>query len=149
MTQTQHENLVTKLNREMIRARFINRPKRIVPLGVDLPDLEDLTPYLALQELSAASTLHVDRLADDHGKADEAMQLAGMICKSLVVQETRERVFSDTDMQVVSEMGLSVLFPIVKRIKEVSDLTDNSLDDALKNSKKTPDSDSRTSSQES
>ena len=122
------------LNEEQVRAAFLNRPKKRVPFEESIEGLEQLDGQLAIQELSAAATTHVELLAKQRdGEADEALMLAGIVAKALVLRRTHNRIFKDTDIQAVSEFGLSILKPLSEKIAEVSGISPDALTNAKKN----------------
>jgi hypothetical protein len=130
------------------RALFFQRKLAIVPLTDSLLGLEQLDGQLSVMELTAAAASRADKLAKtSDGIADEALQLGATVALSLVMSDTKERVFSDADIEGVAAFGMTVLKPISMKIKEVSGLlTPAEVETAKKNSSQTHGSDSRTSS---
>jgi hypothetical protein len=122
------------MNRAQAREMFLARKRLTQDLTDTLPGLEDLTGQLAIKELTAAETTHVDELSkDENDKSSDALQMAGLIAKCLVFKADGQRLFEDNDIQALSELGLSVLTPIATKAAKLSGLDMKALDDAKKN----------------
>lgn len=122
------------MNREQIRAAFMNRKLKTVDFTQSLPDLEDLDGQLSLRELTAASSVQLDAAGEQNSSVPkEALQMGSMITASLVTRDTQEQVFGDADVEFVANMGLSVLVPIAEQIAVLSGTTVAALANAKKN----------------
>jgi hypothetical protein len=126
------------LTREQIREKLLNFKKKTVDFIGSLPGLEELNGELAIRELSAADTSAISGMAKSEDGYQDHLDVAGTVARGLVHRETKERIFSDLDMEAVAEFGLSVLRPIVEEIKKISGLNPTVVADAKKNSQPTP-----------
>lgn len=122
------------MNREEIRAAFMNRKLKTVDFTASLPDLESLDGQLSLRELTAASSVQVDAAGSQNSSVPkEALQMGGMVIAALVTRDTAEQVFETADVEFVAQFGLSVLVPIAEQIAVLSGTTVQALADAKKN----------------
>lgn len=126
------------LTKDQIRARMMNFGKKVVDFEGVLPGLEDLAGELAIRELSAADTSAISGVATTENGYDNALDIGATIARGLISKATGERVFSDTDAQTISEFGLSVLSPLINKIKEISGLSATAVQDTKKNSLSQP-----------
>ena|SRR6266699_1420346 len=105
------------------RALLFNRKLQEKPVEFSLPGLEELDGELSVLELKASELKQCEKLAEGpDGEADEILMMAAVVCKSLVMRATKERLFSDTDMGTinyatgegsgVAAFGLVVLKPL-------------------------------------
>ena len=147
-TPTPTPTPVTPMSIEDIRAAFLNRKKTIVNVDDVLPDLDMLNGQLALQELSANSVSHAQKLADDHGETDSVLFMAALVVKSLVERSSQQRIFKDNDLQAVADFGLSVIMPLAEDVKNLSGIGKTAQAQAKKSSQNSQESDSATSSTE-
>lgn len=137
------------MNAQDARALFLNLQLSTTDFTTELPGLAELTGLLAIRELSAKDAVQSEKLSlGRDGKTDDAEMLGAMIVRSLVLRETKERIFQDNDMDAVASLGLSVLTPIATQIKEVSGIDQVAVESAKKNLTPTTSSDSATSSPE-
>lgn len=122
------------MNREEIRAAFMNRPLQTLDLNATLPGLEQLEGQLSLQELTAETAVQSETLGQTNTETpDKALQLGATIIAALITRDTKERVFADADVQFVANFGLSVITPIATQIAELSGTTVDALANAKKN----------------
>lgn len=126
------------MNATEARVLLFKRKLKYEDYELSIPGVPELDGQLGLLELTAAATMQVDKLSkNEDGESEESLQLAGMVAQSLVMRETKERIFSDNDIEAVSGFGLSVLVPLSQRIKAMSGLDEDALELAKKNLKKT------------
>lgn len=106
-----------------VRAALFNRKLREFPIDFVIEGLEMYTNELSVLELTGTDTSHANKLAvDSDGKSDPILSQAAVVCKSLIIRETKERVFADLDLDMVAGMGLSVLKPVGDLVTQVSGL---------------------------
>lgn len=122
------------MNAAEARALLFQRKLSYEDYAGSLPGVPELDGLLGLIELPANESLQAEKLATDaNGEQDQSIILAGQVVKALVMRDTKERVFPDTDIQGVAGFGLSVLIPLNNRIKALSGLDDSALETAKKN----------------
>ncbi len=147
------------MNAAEARALLFQRKLHEVPVDFSLPDLEVLDGQLSMLELTAGDMQHAGKLAEGpDGTDDEIMMTAAMVCKSLVLRESKERIFSDTDIGAidfatgvssgVAGFGMTILKPLSELVAKACGLTADDLLAAKKNSPTIPVSASDTSSPE-
>ncbi len=110
------------------RALLFNRKLQEKPVEFSLPGLEELDGELSVLELKASELKQCEKLAEGPDeKTDEILMMAAVVCKSLVMRATKERLFSDTDMGTttgegsgVAAFGLVVLKPLSDLASEAS-----------------------------
>src|SRR5260221_13406873 len=110
------------------RALLFNRKLQEKPVEFSLPGLEELDGELSVLELKASELKQCEKLAEGPDeKTDEILMMAAVVCKSLVMRATNERLFSDTDMGTttgegsgVAAFGLVVLKPLSDLASEAS-----------------------------
>lgn len=120
-----------------IRARLFKRTLGILPVDdASLPeDLADLRGQLSVVELKGVDTSKAAKLATgSDGEIDELQANVALICQSLVLTETKERVFNDNDSEAVAAMGLSVIKPLSTLVQAVCGMNAEALAAAKKNS---------------
>jgi hypothetical protein len=130
-----------------VRAALFNRKLKELPVEFPIDGLEDYDGELSVLELKAKDARNAEKAAEDSdGVTNEVLMMAGIVVKSLMLRETKERVFQDNDLESVSEMGLSVLKPLNELISKASGVGPDALAAAKKNSPIVPGSASATSS---
>jgi hypothetical protein len=135
------------MNKEEARALLFQRKLTEVPVTISLPGLEALDNQLSVLELGADQMQHASKLAEGpNGESDNQLTMAAMICKSLVLRETKERLLNDLDFEAVTAWGTTVLLPLSKLVSQASGLGEDALEAAKKNSVTIPVSISATSS---
>src|SRR5258708_3831348 len=110
------------------RALLFNRKLQEKPVEFSLPGLEELDGELSVLELKASELKQCEKLSEgSDGETDEILMMAAVVCKSLVMRSTKERLFSDTDMGTttgegsgVAAFGLVVLKPLSDLASEAS-----------------------------
>lgn len=76
---------------------------------------------------------------DKEFKADPPRAVGRIVAKCLLMPGSSTSVFNETDLTVImSELGSSVLAPIIKRIQEMSGATPDAKAEAAKNLPPTP-----------
>ncbi len=136
------------MNALEIRARLFNRTLNILPVDdASLPeDLAELRGQLSVVELSGTDTSKAAKLATDaSGTVDELQANAAMICKALVLTETKERIFNDNDNETVAAFGLTLIKPLSELVQAVCGMNAKALENAKKNSLTIPASASNSS----
>ena len=109
------------MNAAEARALLFQRKLAELPVNVSLPDLAALDGQLSVIELSGADTTNARKLAmESDGTIDDMMAGAGMICASLVLRETKERILNMTDIQAVAGWGGTIITPLIELIGKVS-----------------------------
>lgn len=135
-----------------LEARALLFQRKLACKDVDwsIPGLPELDNQLAVLELGANQTgLSAQWATKPNGTVDNILAMASSVVLALVMRDTKERVFTDNDVEMVSMFGASVLRPLSELIVQVSGLDPNALEEAKKNLKKTQESASSTSSPES
>jgi hypothetical protein len=138
------------------RVLLFQRKLREMLVEESLPDLSELDGQLSMLELKAGDLQHANKLAEGpDGTADEILLTAAMVCKSLVMRDTKERLFSDNDMgsidystgtsSGVASFGMTIIKPLSDLVAQVCGLTPDALLAAKKNSPTIPVSASATS----
>jgi hypothetical protein len=144
------------MNAAEARALLFQRKLKEVPIEDSLPDLEALDGQLSVLELKAGEMQHANKLAQGpDGTADEIVLTAAMICKSLVLRATKERLFNDGDMGMINPatgessgvagFGMQVLKPLSDQVAKACGLSTQALLAAKKNSPIIPENASDTS----
>jgi hypothetical protein len=147
------------MNAAEARALLFKRQLSIENVEWSIPGLPELDGQLATLELRGNDTSHADKLAEGpDGETDEALATAALVCKALVMRDSKERVFSDTDMGSIDPItgvasgvvgfGMTVLKPLATQIMRVSQIGRFAIDTTKKNLTPTQESDSNTSSPE-
>lgn len=102
-------------------------PDAIIDSWESVEGLQELAPLkgqLSLLELKGNDTSDANKLAKgSDGEVDGLLVTAILICKALVLTESKERVFSDTDLHGVAGFGHTVLKPLETLIMELSNMT--------------------------
>lgn len=142
--------MTTRLTAQQIREKLINYKRRMRKLEVSLPDLEELDDHLAILEFTAKDVEDTQELSKgENGKVSDLLALGTLVARSLVLHDTKERIFQDNDAQfLVDNLGITVLMPLGEAVKDFNGIGSNALDKAKKNLPMTPDGDSATSSEE-
>ena len=131
------------------RALLFQRQLSSMPVTWSIPGIPQLDGLLSCLELGADQMNNCAKLAEvADGTTDNVLAMAASVCKSLVITETKERVFSDTDVQGVAGFGTSVVKPLSDLVEKVSGLTATAVDDVKKNSSTVPENVSSSSSPE-
>src|SRR5258708_186150 len=85
------------------RALLFNRKLQEKPVEFSLPGLEELDSELSVLELKASELKQCEKLAEGpDGETDEILMMAAVVAKSLIMRDTKERLFSDTDMGMIN-----------------------------------------------
>jgi hypothetical protein len=123
------------MNAAEIRAALYKRQLNLVTIDQSIPGVPELDGLLACIELNGQQTSLAEKLADTPQGTDQVLMMAAMVCQSLVTRDTKERIFSDTDVEGVAKFGLSVLKPLSELVAQASGLDADTLEAAKKNSK--------------
>ena len=136
------------MNKAEIRERILNRRLTILPIEQEIAGLEELTGFLAVRELTASQASRIDKIAKgEDGEEDDGLSIAATFAFALVERESRELIFNERDIGALSQvLGLSVLSPVAKLIKQMSGLDEDAPALLKKSLKKIRESDSGTSS---
>lgn len=122
------------MNAAEARALLFQNKLGYIDYEDSIPGIPQLDGLLGIIELPANEGLQISKQSTDaNGDADQSLILAGQVVKSLVMRDTKDRVFTDTDVQGVAGFGLSVLLPINKKIEALSGLNTDAVDAAKKN----------------
>ena len=131
------------------RALLFQRKLQEFPVDISLPGLEELDNQLSVLEMTGADTTNANKLVEGpDGKADGMAQTAAVICKALILRETKERIFTDNDIEAVVHFGLTILTPLSQSVAKASGGGVTAIEAAKKNSSTIPVSGSNTSSPE-
>jgi hypothetical protein len=123
-----------RFTKDEIQEKLLNRKRRMTKFEGSLPDLEDLDDHLATLELSAKDVEYAQEASKGaDGEVQEVLTLAGLIARSMLVYDTKERVFTDDHRGSIAEWGLLVVQPIGEAIRKSSGLTKKAVEDAKKN----------------
>lgn len=114
------------------RALLFKRKLQEKPVIFSIPGVEELDGELSMLELKASELKQAEKLADTPNGTDEILMMAGVIAKSLVMTDTKERVFSDNDIDTVADFGLVVLKGLSDLASEASGIGTDMLADAKK-----------------
>lgn len=128
------------------RALLFQRKLKEVLVEASIPGVPELDGLLSVLELKANDMSHASKLSEVNGVADEILMTAAMVCKSLVLRETKERLCSDLDLEGVASWGMTVLKPLSELVAQACGLTPEALVAAKDFLPATPVSDSSTSS---
>jgi hypothetical protein len=125
------------------RALLFQRKLRGKPVDFSIPGVPELDGKLYMLELTARDTRLIDKLAvDPDGNKDSIKAQAAVVCRGLVMAETKERVFSDLDMDMIAGngepddgkpvdgFGVSVLRMLGDEIGKLSGLEENFVEKA-------------------
>ena len=121
------------MNAAEIRAALYKRQLNLINVEESIPGLPELDGLLACIELNGQQTSQAEKLADTPQGTDQVLMMAAMVCQSLVTRDTKERIFSDTDVEGVAKFGLSVLSPLSKLVAIASGIDPDTLEQAKKN----------------
>lgn len=129
------------MDRAEIRAKILNRKLTIIPLEEEITGLEDLTGHLSIRELTASQAARIDKIAkSEDGEEDDGLSIAATFAFALIERETEKPIFEDEKVigQLAQVLGLSVLGPVAKIIKELSGIDDEqkAKEKAKKNSRR-------------
>lgn len=119
------------MNAEQARALIFQRKVAYQDFAGELPGIPELNEQLGILELPAAELVKATR--DQGDETDQALQLATIVAKSLVMRTSKERIFSDTDIESVAGFGLSILRPIAEEVNKISGVTPEMVEAAKKN----------------
>ena len=114
------------------RALLFNRKLQEKPVIFSIPGVEELDGELSMLELTGTELKQAEKLADTPDGADEIKMMAGVVAKSLIMRETKERLFSDNDIDTVAGFGLVALKPLSDLASETSGIGIDLLADAKK-----------------
>lgn len=133
------------MNAAEIRALLFSRKLAYEDFKGTLPRFPELDGQLGLLEISASDGIKATEIATgEDGKVDSSLQLASIVIDGLVQRTTKEHIFSETDLEMVAGFGMSILAPIARQIKALSNLDETAVEIAKKNLPPTPGSDSPT-----
>ena len=133
------------MNAAEVRALLFSKKLAYEDFEGTLPRFPELDGMLGTLEISASDGIQADRIAtDEDGKVDSALSLAYIVINSLVLRSTKEHIFSVTDLEAVAGFGMSVLAPIARQTRALSNLDAGAVEDAKKNLPPTTNSDSVT-----
>src|SRR6266487_227472 len=123
-----------------LEARTLLFQRKLACKEVDwsIPGLPELDNQLAILELGADQTGLAAKLAErPDGTTDNILAMAATVCFALVMRDTKERVFTDRDVEAVASLGASVLKPLGDLVVQASGLAPDALEEAKKNLKPT------------
>src|SRR5258706_8605754 len=83
------------------RALLFQRKMQEKPVIFEIPGVPELNGKLSMLELQASQLKQAERLADTPDGTDDVLMMAASIAKSLVLADTKERVFSDNDIGAI------------------------------------------------
>lgn len=124
-----------KMDALTARALLFQRKLAELQVEISLPGLEALDHQLSVLEIPGDSIQEGTELAKGpDGNVNAQIVQAFAICRSLVLRETKERIFSDTDVEAVAKFGISITKPLSDLVSEVSGMADGAVSTAKKNS---------------
>jgi hypothetical protein len=118
------------MNAEQARALLFQRKVAYKDFEGTIPGIPELTGHLGILEIPARQLVAATK---GENESDEALQLATIVAQALVMRGSKERVFSDTDIESVADFGLSILRPIAEEVNRVSGVTPEMVEQAKKN----------------
>jgi len=125
------------------RALLFQRKLQELLVDTSLPGLEELDGKLSVLELKGNEISQANKLAEaPDGTTESVLMQAAAIAKGLVMRDTKERVFSDGDVEGIAQFGATILKPLADLVAKASGLSPDALEAAKKNSSTTPVSDS-------
>src|SRR5260221_639683 len=86
---------------EEARALFFQRKLQVKPVIFSIPGLEELDGELSMLELQASQLKQAEKLSDTPDGTDEILIMAAVVAKSLIMTDTKKRLFSDTDIGTI------------------------------------------------
>ena len=130
-----HHKNGRRVSAQEAREKFMNRKKRMVELDVSLPDLEELDDQLGVLELTPKDIETAQNLSKGRdGDTDSLKMTVAMIVRSLVILDTRERVFTDNDIDyMVENFGLAIIEPLGTKVAMGSGISVDAIEEAKKN----------------
>lgn len=96
-----------------------------------LPELDNQLSCIELGEDALEECRNLSKLPD--GTISSRLAGAASVCKSLVMRDSKERLYSDTDIEGVSSFGHSVLAPLEDLVALISGISTDALANAKKN----------------
>lgn len=85
------------------RALLFNRKLQGKPVDFSIPGVPELDGQLYMLELTARDTRIISKLSKNaDGETDQITSQAAVICRGLVLKETKERIFSDFDIDMIA-----------------------------------------------
>ncbi len=114
------------------RALLFNRKLQEKPVIFSIPGVEELDGELSMLELKATELKQAEKLSDTPDGTDEILMMAAVVAKSLIMADTKERLFSDNDIDTVAGFGLVALKPLSDLASEASGIGIDLLADAKK-----------------
>jgi len=85
------------------RALLFNRKLQGKDVDISIPGVPELDGELFIAELSARDTRIIAKMSTKpDGKSDSIAAQAAMICRSLRMKNTKERVFQDLDIDAIA-----------------------------------------------
>lgn len=96
-----------------------------------VPGLQELTPLkgqLSLVEIKGSDTSNGVKVAKGaDGETDDMLIGAYILSQSLVTKDTRERIFTDSDVDAIANFGMSVLEPLQTLLQGISNIAPTSV----------------------
>jgi len=117
---------------EEARALFFQRKLQVKPVIFSIPGLEELDGELSMLELQASQLKQAEKLSDTPDGTDEILMMAAVVAKSLIMTDTKKRLFSDTDIGTIDYATGEGLKPLSDLASEASGIGINLLEDAKK-----------------
>src|SRR5260221_315026 len=114
------------------RALLFKRKLQEKPVIFSIPGAEELDGELSMLELKATELKHAEKLADTPDGTDEIIMMAAVVAKSLVMLDTKERVFSNNDTETIADFGLVALKALSDLASEASGIGVDFLAEAKK-----------------
>jgi len=114
------------------RALLFNRKLQEKPVIFSIPGVEELDGELSMLELKASELKQCEKLSDTPDGTDEILMMAAVVVRSLIMADTKERLFSDTDIDTVADFGLAALKPLSDLASEASNIGVDLLAEAKK-----------------
>jgi len=114
------------------RALLFQRKLQEKPVIFSIPGVEELDGELSMLELRATELKWCERLSDTPDGTDEILMMAAVVARSLIMLDTKERLFSDTDIDTVADFGLAALKPLSDLASEASNIGVDLLAEAKK-----------------
>lgn len=121
-----------------LNARALLFQRKLAEATVDfsIPGVSELDGQLSILEMTGTQLDDVQSLAKEADGSDPSKPraMAAGICLALIMRADKERVFSDTDIDAVEAMGLSVLVPLNALVEKTSALDGEAMAAAKKSS---------------
>jgi hypothetical protein len=91
---------------------------------VATPFWPDLNGQVALRDMPGADLID-QSVAQMSGNLSASALPAAIVCKSLILKDTGERIFQDTDRDAVAQLGSTVLKPLFEQVQSFFGLGQN------------------------